>query len=105
MIDWDRVSELISEVGEDEFAEVVDMFFEEVGEALEGLSGKNGIDLGEGLHFVKGSALNIGLITVSELCQTAENSIRGRAEAPVDISEICRAFDNSIAKFKAVVMD
>ena len=58
MIDWARVSELKAEVGEEELAEVIEVFSEEIGEALDGLEQGNGTDLKDGLHFVKGSHIS-----------------------------------------------
>ena len=101
MIDWTRISELKSEVGEDDFAEVVEMFIEEVGEALEVLRAGDRQSAPEKLHFVKGSSLNIGLSKVSQLCELAENALREQPEEPMDFSQIFQAFDDSIVEFRA----
>ena len=37
MIDWQRVSDLRRDIGEDDFADVVDVFLEEVQEAMDRL--------------------------------------------------------------------
>ena len=35
MIDWGRIEELRTEVGEDDFAEVIEMFLDEASEVIE----------------------------------------------------------------------
>ena len=59
MIDWDRVRELRAEVGEDAFDEVVELFLDEVDESVESLT--PGCDVPAALHFIQGSAENLGL--------------------------------------------
>ncbi len=34
MIDWERTRELREEIGDEDYAEVIDLFFEEVDEAI-----------------------------------------------------------------------
>ncbi|NNJ68390.1 MAG: Hpt domain-containing protein [Boseongicola sp.] len=102
MIDWNRIEELKSEVGEDDFAEVVEMFFEEVAEALERLSVYSTETVAKDLHFVKGSALNIGLSRVSELCRAAEAAFREAPDADLNINAIQTAFNNSKTELKTV---
>lgn len=100
MIDWPRVIELRDEVGTDGFAEVVDLFLEEVEE----LSGRlqvaaNAERLAADLHFLKGSALNLGFAHLAALCQHGEQAARtGRAQ-DVDLGQILRAIDQSTALF------
>lgn len=100
MIDWDRVSELKAEVGEEDFAEVLEMFIEEVEEALMGLGKPDAHLIREGLHFVKGSALNIGLSELSEMCREAESSMKNGLSQQVDFEAIHRAFSASITDLK-----
>ena len=72
MVNWDRISELRDEVGEDDLSEVLALFCEEVEEVLEELPGAEPSSLRGHLHFLKGSALNIGLVEVSNLCRDEE---------------------------------
>lgn len=101
MIDWNRVSELKSEVGEEDFAEVIDMFLEEVAEVLGGLENAGPEALADGLHFVKGSALNIGFAKVSEHCQAAEVTLRGNPAEIIDLAGIREAFAASVSAIGA----
>jgi hypothetical protein len=69
VIDWDRVNELRSEVGDDDFADVVTIFLEETGDILASMSGGQTIDsYRANLHLLKGSALNLGFAELAGLC-------------------------------------
>ena len=71
MIDWNRVDELRNEVGQEDFIEVVDLFLEEVEDIIDRF--RNGTQedaIDETLHFLKGSALNIGFSKLALLCST-----------------------------------
>lgn len=89
MIDWIRIRQLRSEIGEDGFAEVLDIFLDEVAETLTDL-----VNLPEGpdrlarLHFLKGSALNLGFQELANLCRTAEAD-----QSAVSPQQIVAAFD------------
>ncbi|MEX3316191.1 Hpt domain-containing protein [Sulfitobacter sp. PS-8MA] len=73
MIDWARVLVLREEVGAKDFAEVVDLFLDEVQEALLRLQGPMTADQFEAeLHFLKGSALNLGFAAFADLCEAEE---------------------------------
>lgn len=73
MIDWTRVQELRSEIGEAGFAEVVELFLEEVETVLARLDPGSGPKrLGEDLHFLKGCAWNLGFVEFGASCQTGE---------------------------------
>jgi len=76
MIDWARVDELRSEVGEDAFDEVLDLFLEEVDEAMARLPDVSDPEsLAADLHFVRGSALNLGLKEFCTACRTVESAL------------------------------
>ena len=104
MIDWSRVSELKEEVGEEGFAEVIQMFFEEVEEVLDVLDPKDTAGLASHLHFLKGSALNIGLNEVNRLCQNAEANLRGGINQLIETEAIRSAFEISKAEFSSRVL-
>ena len=92
MIDHVRLAELREEVGEDDFAEVLQLFCEEVEETLDRLAKGVFGDLAEELHFIKGSALNIGMTEVGHLCQKAEKALRVAVGSRPDIAPIVDAF-------------
>lgn len=98
MINKDRVAELRDEVGPDDLEEVVLMFCEEVEETLNRISRTEEHSVEEELHFLKGSALNIGLTEVGKLCQEAEVELRHNPAAQPDIKSISEAFRSSRTK-------
>ncbi len=97
MLNLTRIAELKAEVGEDDFAEVFDIFCEEVEEVLDALPTIPQAELPGKLHFLKGSALNIGLDAVGERCRLEEKKLSEDPEATPDISEIRRLFSESMA--------
>lgn len=92
MINPARIQELKEEVGEDDLIEVIALFCEEVEEVLQSLNTTAQADIPAQLHFLKGSALNIGLDTVSELCRTEESRLKMDPSASVDIGAIRTAY-------------
>lgn len=98
MIDWSRVSELRDEVGEEDFAEVVDLFLDEVDGVIGGLTADMA-DLEAQLHFLKGSALNLGFAGFADLCHAGEAAARAGAGAAVDVGEIRDSYASARAEF------
>jgi HPt (histidine-containing phosphotransfer) domain-containing protein len=100
MIDWDQVKSLRNDVGQDEFGEIVDLFLEEV----EGIVTKlrenpNITELENDMHSLKGSALNLGFETFSQMCLRGEKmSADGKADE-VDLTGIVACFDSSKISF------
>ncbi|SHJ85659.1 Hpt domain-containing protein [Shimia gijangensis] len=101
MIDWNRVNELRDEIGRDDFAEVVDLFLEEVEQVIGKLRDAPDFDtLGEDLHFLKGSALNLGFRGFSILCQAGETASGEGTARAVDIGQILNIYDQSKTEFQ-----
>ena len=93
MIDWTRVSELRDEVGAEDFDEVIELFLEEVDEAIEIL--RTLVDMSEletHCHFLKGSALNTGFREFANLCQAGEAAAAEGRSSEIDISEIVQSY-------------
>ncbi|MFN3281718.1 MAG: Hpt domain-containing protein [Tabrizicola sp.] len=98
MIDWKRVEELREEIGADGFAEVADMFLEEAESAVQALL--VGVPEGEvegQLHFLKGSALNLGLRELAGICQEGERRTAAGHGALVDLAQIASVYRASRA--------
>jgi len=101
MINWERVNELRDEVGAEDFKEVVDLFLEEVEEVLERLRDKpDPSRFEEDLHFLKGSALNLGFTALGDLCQKGE-----RQPEAVDFGSILKIYEASKAEFLTSAVD
>lgn len=89
MIDWKRVEELKEEIGADGFVEVVDMFLDEAEGAVRALMAGLPADAVEGqLHFLKGSALNLGLSDLAAICQEGERKAATGQGAGVDTAQV-----------------
>ncbi|MGB5866001.1 MAG: Hpt domain-containing protein [Sulfitobacter sp.] len=101
MIDWERIKLLCDDVGPEDFEDVVEVFFDEVTGMTDSLRVAPNIDtLGADLHALKGSALNLGFITFSELCQTGETLAGHGRAAEIDLRSILESFDLSMQAFR-----
>ena len=102
MIDWERVSELREEVGAEDFGEVVELFLEEVEEVISKLrTAPNPAEYEDDLHFLKGSALNLGFADFGALCQTGEKAAAEGRQAEVDITQVIASYGASKTSFLA----
>ncbi|MDJ0826349.1 MAG: Hpt domain-containing protein [Rhodobacter sp.] len=102
MIDWQRVDELRDEVGAEDFQEVVDIFLEEVDEVADRL--RETPDPGSyeaELHFLKGSALNLGFATLGTICADGEKLAAEDKPDAVDLTAVLSAYEASKAEFLA----
>ena len=96
MIQWTRVNELRDEVGAEDFDEVVDLFLEEVEETIQDLSSDSSANqMEQHLHFLKGSALNLGFRTFSDLCQDGERRSAKGETGTINIAAIVDGFERS----------
>lgn len=102
MIDWTRVQALQSEIGQEDFAAVVDIFLDEVDTTVAGLDQTaDAPTLEAQLHFLKGSALNLGFARFSALCQDGETAAASGAADGIDVSCILDAYRASRREFLA----
>lgn len=97
MIDWSRVDELRQEIGDDGFAEVVELFLDEVEEVVARLAAGTTTGLEGDLHFLKGSAWNLGFADFGALCQDGEK--RARTGGPVDLTAVTGCYGRSKLAF------
>ncbi len=89
MIDWNRINELREEIGIEDFDEIVSLFLEEVeAEIAEITQLRTCVELGEKLHFLKGSALNLGFEGFARLCQQGEDAADRGENEKVDPEKI-----------------
>ena len=101
MINWDRVTELRDEIGGEDFAEVVTLFLEEADEvALRLPDCTNAKPLENALHFLKGSALNLGFSDLASLCQEGER-IAASGSADFDVARVVACYDASKTAFES----
>lgn len=96
MIDWKRVEELREEIGADGFAEVADMFLGEADGAVQALvAGLQADKVEDQLHFLKGSALNLGFSDLAAICQEGERQAAAGQGASVDIAQVAAVYQAS----------
>lgn len=102
MIDWKRVEELREEIGADGFIEVADMFLDEAEGAVRALvAGLPAEEIAGQLHFLKGSALNLGLSDLAAICQDGERqAAAGQADA-IDTAQVAAVWRASRASLLA----
>jgi histidine phosphotransfer protein HptB len=75
MISLDRIEELKSEIGPEDFVEIVELFLSESEEMLSAL--RAAADPAEAealLHALKGSALNLGFVDLAHLCREGQGT-------------------------------
>jgi HPt (histidine-containing phosphotransfer) domain-containing protein len=100
MIDWSRVNELRREIGEDGFAEVVEMFLEEVETALARVGSVTiSQALAEDMHFLKGSAWNLGFQDFGAVCQDGERRAAAGTMTATDIARLLDSYAMSKTAF------
>lgn len=102
MIDWQRVAELEGEVGQDGLCEVITLFLEETDEVMARLSTDAAPQqLGRDLHFLKGSALNLGLRALAQLCQEGERLCDSGGAGRINLPLLRHLYEESKAALRA----
>jgi HPt (histidine-containing phosphotransfer) domain-containing protein len=104
MIDWDRVAELQSEIGADGFGEVLELFLDEV----EGVVMRLGVRrerLEDDLHFLKGSAWNLGFRAFGAACQAGERLAAAGNTEQIDLPMILARYNDSKRVFMTRVRE
>lgn len=100
MIDWVRVADLRSEIGNEGFGEVIDLFLEEADEVIARLANSaDCAEIGRDLHFLKGSALNLGFQELARLCQEGERRAETGESALADIARVVQVYHSSKGAF------
>lgn len=102
MIDWTRVEELRSEIGGDGLSEIVELFLDEVeGVVMRLMSAPDMATLEQDLHFLKGSAWNLGFIGFGAICQDGERRAAAGRGAEVDLRAVADCYAGSKSAFMA----
>jgi HPt (histidine-containing phosphotransfer) domain-containing protein len=98
MINWERVKQLEGDIGAEDFGDVVVMFIEEVDEAVDNLRASPELDsdaLASALHFLKGSAANLGFKEFIDYCSAGEKLAESGSSSDVDLATVVRLYDDS----------
>jgi HPt (histidine-containing phosphotransfer) domain-containing protein len=102
MIDWAKVGELRDEIGVEDFTDVVELFLQEVDEAIAGLGAATAsTPLEAQLHFLKGSALNLGFRSFAQMCLEGESVASSGDASGVDVPAILACYNASREVFLA----
>jgi len=102
MIDWGRVACLREEIGADGFEEVVALFLEEVDELMARFRNAPEVDrMEQDLHFLKGSALNLGFDDLGSLCLRLERQAADGQAAQIDLAQVVSLYDATRRAFEA----
>lgn len=102
MISWNRINELKEDIGEEDFAEIAAIFLEEVTEVIDRLK-VNPVPekLEEDLHFLKGSALNLGFEALSKLCHDGEQYAANKEYSSIALAPVFETYEKSCIEFNA----
>ncbi|WP_300518410.1 Hpt domain-containing protein [Aliiroseovarius sp.] len=102
MISWNRVNELRDEIGEEDFAEVAEIFLEEVEEVIDRLRcDPQPAQFEQDLHFLKSSSLNLGFDALSKICSTGERQAAAGEFDPAGLGAVFSTFEASKEAFLA----
>ena len=101
MIDWTRLNDLRADIGEADFVAVAQVFVTEMRERLVVLAANPTAATAEDLHFLRGSAANLGLSDMVAACNTAEGVCR-LGKAP-DVAAVADAFAAAIIAIAAEI--
>lgn len=101
MIDWTRVKDLRSEIGREDFGDIVSLFLEEADEVVARLSGlTDAKSMENNLHFLKGSALNLGFSHLAQMCQDEERRA-ATGQTDLALAAVIDAYRQSRSTFLA----
>ncbi len=102
MICWDRVNELRDDVGREDFDDVVEIFLEEMDEVMDRLrASPDPLTYETELHFLKGSALNLGFVALSNICGQSEKLANESTWASIDLSVVIVTYEKSKLEFNS----
>jgi HPt (histidine-containing phosphotransfer) domain-containing protein len=101
MINWTRVAELRDEIGPEDFSEVAELFLMEVEDTLSRLilAESDPTTMQELMHFLKGSALNLGFSKLSDTCSAAEMEA-SEGKITLDIPQLKSLYSQSRRLFE-----
>jgi HPt (histidine-containing phosphotransfer) domain-containing protein len=94
MINWSKVNELRDDIGADDFEDIIEVFLQEVEEELAALQTKSEDDLAASMHFLKGSALNLGFEDFADQCRQGE-----RDATQIEIPALLSCYEASKKQF------
>lgn len=104
LIDWARLKELRDEIGAEDLAEVAAIFLEEADEVVARLTRTRAPgELAAHLHFLKGSALNLGLQDFAAQCLEGERRLAAGTFAAPELARLVAVYDASKTAFRGAL--
>lgn len=100
-VDWDHLTTLRNNIGAEDFAEVVLLFFAEMGEKLDRMRTGGDAPVADDFHFLRGSAANLGFIDMVDACERAEAAC-ANGDAP-DLAAVVRSYEAALVRARAEV--
>lgn len=104
MINWSQIKQLEEDVGTEDLEEVVTLFLSEVDEAigeLETVTSCGPKQVAEALHFLKGSAFNLGFQSFGEYCSIGEAHAHAGNTSEISMSQVEQLYQESKKLFLA----
>ena len=95
MLDWNRIRELRTEVGDDEFKLILELSLDEVEDVMIRLNAQRGERLAGDLHFLKGCAWNLGFQGFGAMCDQGERLAATDAATTVDLDAMLACYASS----------
>jgi HPt (histidine-containing phosphotransfer) domain-containing protein len=108
MINWQQIKQLEEDVGPEDLAEVVTLFLSEVDDAVSDLNkvaASTPEEIVAALHFLKGSAYNLGFQTFGEYCSEGEIKAKNGDLTEISFEKVEGLYEDSRAEFLAHLPD
>jgi HPt (histidine-containing phosphotransfer) domain-containing protein len=102
-VDLDRLMSLRDDIGPEDFADVVLLFFAEIGETLDRMRADTAPRTADDFHFLRGSAANLGFVEMVRACERAEASCT-HGETP-DFAAVVRSYEDALTLARSHVPD
>lgn len=103
MIDWTKLNDLRSNIGDKDFSDLAHLFVTEMGERLAQIAAAPSKATVEDFHFLRGGAANLGLLTMVAACHAAETACR--AGGTPDIAAVSHAFGAAVSAIQTELPD
>lgn len=101
MIDWRRVTELRTEVGEIRFRPMVELFLDEIEGVMMRLYHDDVAMLQSDLYFLQGCAANLGFTAFWHMCHQGEEDLRDGRTDQIDLSMLMACYAETKKSFFA----
>lgn len=98
MIDWEQIRQLEEDMGAEDLGDIVEVFLSEVEAALSDVARNPPTepeDMAARMHFLKGSAYNLGFEAFGSYCAKAEEAAHAGNTSEVSVTKARRLYSES----------